>query len=253
MRLGQLARKLSLRPSQVVDFLAASNIESAEGSNTRLDDNHVVQIVQHFSPERLGEILRTKSPEEIILETRVEEMPVDVAVVPVVQEEVNQHVSDELQTELLETVPADSEVIRVQKVELAGLKVLGKIELPEPKKKEAPLTDKTAANDKPENKERSLKNRDKQNQRNREQRTRRNPVEVQRQREQHELEEKRKIELEREKEKRKQHYHNKVKQVTQQPVKRAKLVNKTSVRATSAKTQPVPKTWIGKFLRWWTT
>jgi hypothetical protein len=261
MRLGQLARKLSLRPSQVVDFLAASNIESEEGSNTRLKDDHVEMIVKHFAPERFEEILRPVIPEETIVEKTIqstEEIPTDEAPVvslPNEADEAPQQASEAVSIEPIELSAADAEVIRVQKIELAGLKVLGKIELPEPKKKEAAAEGEATDENKPQKRERSSKDRDKQTLRNREQHTRRNPVEAQRQREQREREEKRKAELEREKEKRKQHYHNKVKQVNQQPAKRAKLAKETSVVSNpkSNNTRPAPKTWLGKFLRWWTT
>ncbi|HET9052526.1 MAG TPA: hypothetical protein VFM90_00020, partial [Cyclobacteriaceae bacterium] len=63
-------------------------------------------------------------------------------------------------------------------------------------------------------------------------------------------EEKRMAALEREKEKRKNHYHNKVK--VKQP-KRPKPIKEVTAAKKPADTRPVPKTWVGKFLRWWTT
>jgi hypothetical protein len=57
MRLGQLARKLALRPSQIVDFLAARQIYLEEGSNAKLKDESVENIVRHFAPEKLQEIV----------------------------------------------------------------------------------------------------------------------------------------------------------------------------------------------------
>lgn len=252
MRLGQLARKLSLRPSQLVDFLAANNIESEEGSNTRLEDSHVEMIVQHFAPESLAEILKPSVTDEVITESIVDETPLpETTQLP---EEAEQSLPEESQPEPLELSAGEPEVIRVQKIELAGLKVLGKIELPEPKKKEAPAEGEAAEQDVTEKKERPSRHSGKQKQhpRNREQRAWRNPIEIQRQREQREQEEKRKAELEREKEKRKQHYYNKVKQVTQQP-KRTKAAKEITVPKKPVDMRPVPKTWFGKFLRWWTT
>jgi hypothetical protein len=52
MRLGQLARKLSLRQSALVDFLAQQQIQIDGGSNTRIEDDHVVLIMKHFAPEQ---------------------------------------------------------------------------------------------------------------------------------------------------------------------------------------------------------
>ena len=49
MRLGQLARKLAIRPSQIVDYLSTHQIYLEEGSNAKLNDEHVDRIVQHFA------------------------------------------------------------------------------------------------------------------------------------------------------------------------------------------------------------
>lgn len=253
MRLGQLARKLSLRPSQLVDFLAANNITSEEGSNTRLEDNHVEMIVLHFAPESLAEIMKPSMPEEVV---SVLEEPAVVEIPLPEVEHIQEEISEVIVEESPESLPSaidDSEVIRVQKIELAGLKVLGKIELPEPKKKETPVEGEATEQTQGEKTDRSSKNTNKRKQQPRksEQRVWRNPVEVQRQRELRELEEKRKAELEREKEKRKQHYHSKVKQVAQP--KRTKPVKENPVAKKPVDKRPAPKTILGKFFRWWTS
>lgn len=263
MRLGQLARKLSLRPSQLVDFLAASNIESEEGSNTRLDDSHVEMIVQHFAPGSLVDILKPASAEEQIsaVDTEVE-VPTETEVVITEAEKaaVSTQTNEEQLTSIIESEPREltaeeHEVIRVQKIELAGLKVLGKIELTETKKKEKSVEGETAS---PElnadrRERRSYKSGKEKSPRDREQHKRRNPIELQRQREAREQEERRKAELERDKEKRKQHYNSKVKQASLQP-KRVKPLKTASVQKKQpVDNRPKPKTLLGKFLRWWTT
>lgn len=249
MRLGQLARKLSLRPSQLVDFLSEKNIETQEGSNARLDDVHVEWIIQEFAPERLEEILHPIA-EEKLPEVIVEE---SVAIEPEITTEVKQEepVAETEDQPASEVKQEEPEVIRVQKIELSGLKVLGKIDLPEPKKKEV-KTDESGADATQSDKRKSGGSaKSKHQRRERDQRNLRNPLEVQRQREAREREEKRKADLEREKEKRKHHYQNKVKQV-QQP-KRVKPAKETAVVKKPVDTRPVPKSWLGKFLRWWTT
>lgn len=250
MRLGQLARKLSLRPSQLVDFLAANNVASEEGSNTRLADEHTEMIVRHFSPESLEEIMKPAVEEashaeivSVIESTQIEE-PVQLEAAEEIEEAV---IPIE---EKSEDIQAEPEVIRVQKIELSGLKVLGKIDLPEPKKKE-PKTegDTTSSEEKPERKEKNT--RGKQPRTERDQRSWRNPLEVQRNREARELEERKKAELEREKERKKSHYQNKVKQV-QRP-RKEKTVKEAVVVKKPVDKRPAPKTWLGKFMRWWTT
>ncbi len=246
MRLGQLARKLSLRPSQLVDFLASNNIQMEEGSNARLADEHTKLIIQHFAPESMEEIMKPAAKElpqpesDSVLEEPVLAQPEQTAQEPI-------HVTTEDKLIEQQTEP---EVIRVPKIELSGLKVLGKIDLPEPKKKESKPEEESTTEDqqKPERKS-SVKS--KHPRRERDQRTWRNPLEVQRQREARELEEKRNADIEREKEKRKHHYQNKVKQVTQP--KRTKPAKQTSTVKRPLDARPVPKSWIGRFLRWWTT
>jgi hypothetical protein len=245
MRLGQLARKLSLRPSQLVDFLAESNIITEEGSNTRLADDHTEMIVRHFAPERLEEITKPATEEIILVESApIIEEPVQI------EETESQNPVALIEESSEDTQPeAEPEVIRVQKIELSGLKVLGKIDLPEPKKKESKAEGETSSGEeRPERKGRNPKS--KQPRTERDQRTWRNPLEVQRKREARELEERKKAELEREKEKKKNHYQSKVKQV-QRP-KKDKAV-KATVAIKKPDTRPVPKTLLGKFLRWWTT
>ncbi len=262
MRLGQLARKLSLRPSQVVDFLAAQHIETEEGSNTRIDDVHVEQIVRHFAPERLDEIFNETPADDVTVaplqeQVGISEEEIETEVTPEITPNETQTMQQPVETETqAEPVVVDGEVIRVQKVELAGLKVLGKIELPEPKKKEPVVVVEGETETQPadERRERRTKNpaRQKNQRNNREQRAWQNPLEVQRQREAREQEEKRLAELEREKEKRKRHYHSKVKQA-QPKAKRTKGTAHEAAVSTQATKHPTPKTWFGKFLRWWTT
>jgi hypothetical protein len=255
MRLGQLARKLALRPSQIVDYLATLQILPEEGSNARLSDDLTERVIMHFSPERLNEILtrEEKSPEPVT-PVPVEEVPVDNRI----DEEV---VSVEpVQTSVVESAGEKPEVIKAPKVELSGLKVLGKIELPEPKKKTTPVSETTEevepANHeipltktpqvKTERKEKISKSRE-----NYTQRPARNPIAEQRERKAREEEEKRKAKAERDKEKRTQYYLQRVK--TGQPTKAVKIVSEPTETFELKEVKPAPKTWLGKFLRWLNT
>lgn len=252
MRLGQLARRLSLRPAQIVDFLANKNIQIDLSSNTRLDEDHVSIIVQHYAPESLATI--ESEPDEV-----EETVPVMAVTKPVVnQEVVQQSVSEEPQT------AEEIEVIRVQKIELSGLKVLGKIELPEPKKKELVgeqnpeevvegLAEERPAIEQPV-KARNLNRKPthQSRERSQQQRSWKNPQELQREREARVAEEKKRRAIELERDRRKKHYEEKVKSAPQP--KRVKPPNaQPEVKKKPIDTRPVPKTWFGKFLRWWTT
>ena len=237
MRLGQLARKLSLRPSQIIEFLAQQNIQLEDNSNTRIDDQHVETVVRYFAPASLEQIIAEPDEIEEVKEmadaTPVEE-PLSTENVPV------------------DDVPniSEPEIIRVQKIELSGLKVLGKIELPEPKKKESPQEAQEGSDAPQEKSPANDKRRPKQVKDRRQQRPWKNPVEQQREREARAAEEKRRAETEREKERRKRHYEKKRK--VQVKPKQLKVVTEKVVFK-KADTRPVPKTWFGKFLRWWTT
>jgi hypothetical protein len=255
MRLGQLARKLALRPSQIVDYLAAKQIFPDEGSNARLSDEVTERVVLHFAPARLNEIMMVedKNPEPISVVTPIPEEP---------------EIGSEEEIVLAETASTSEiegtdgkqevEVIKAPKVELSGLKVLGKIELPEPKKKSAPVTETIEGEEAPaeqipvtEKRSRRSEPRVTNQQRNYTQRTERNPIALQREQKAREEEEKRKAKLEREKEKRTQYYLQRVK--TGQPTKSAKIVSEPTESFSLKEEKPAPKTWLGKFLRWLNT
>jgi len=259
MRLGQLARKLTLRPSQIVDYLSAQQIFPEEGSNTRLTDEMTERIVLHFAPQRLNEIITVeeKSPEP---------NPEPIQEQPVISnaEEVIAVVDTPFSTrvEVIEENPSEDkpEVIKAPKVELSGLKVLGKIELPEPKKKAESVAESAqAVEGEPEKiqvmekKQRKPEPRVSLQQRseNYTQRPSRNPIVIQREQKAREEEEKRKDKQEREKEKRTQYYLQRVK--TGQPTKSVKIVSEPVESYQAKEVKPKPKTWLGKFLRWLNT
>lgn len=227
MRIGQLARRLGIPPSDILGFLANNNIETESGANSRLEETAVSMIIRHFAPEKMSEPL--EEPADEVVE---EPTPsVDETAVP----------------------EAPPEVIRVTKVELQGLKVLGKIELPGKKKVEeqesTPVPEGTESPERPERTERPERapRREFQKRDNRrDSREWKNPLEQKRQREAREAEEKKREQAERLKEKRTNHYYNKVKSV---PTKAVRKVEEQTV-VEELETKEPPKTIIGKFLRW---
>ncbi len=232
MRLGQLARKLALRTTDLVAFLNQHQITIDSGNNTRLEDSHVKMIIHHFAPDL---------SEEKITEALVEPDPVEPEVpLAVINAPEAPVPTPEPHTEIVTEVP---ETIKAPKIELAGLKVLGKIELPEPKKKE-PKPEEVPQN---ESGRKTFNNR-----RDRQASApRRNPISAQREREQREAEAKRQLELEKLKEKKALHYQRKVK--PQPPVKRARLIDEPVEEFSAQELREPPKTWLGKFLRWLNT
>lgn len=240
MRLGQLARKLAVRPSQIVDFLSTKQIHLDEGSNARLEDSHLSVIVNYFAPERLNEILNINA-EETAPVTDTIEVILPVETIEVIEE-------TPLPEPLANIVEQKIEVIKAPKVELTGLKVLGKIDLPEPKKKEVTLKDQPTEEQPAEEKVKSRASVKRNNARDRQpsEKPWKNPIAQQREREVREAEEKRREALEREKEKRRQHYLGKVK--TSQPTKAARLYEEQAEE--TVRQEVKPKTLWGKFIKW---
>lgn len=226
MRIGQLARRLGVPPTEILGFLGTQNIETEGGANSRIADDIVVKVINQFAPEKLSEIMATPV-EEPVVEAPVVETP------EVVEEIIEAPVGEEKQPEA-ET----PEVIRVAKVELAGLKVLGKIELPEPKKKAEPAAETSLPAETPR---KEFRKRD-----DRREREWRNPIEQKRQQEQREAEQKKKEKAERLKEKRTNHYYSKVKSV---PTKAVRRVEEQVVVEDIDVKEPA-KGIFGKFLRW---
>jgi hypothetical protein len=239
MRLGQLARKLSLRPSQLVDFLATKQINLEEGSNARLQDEHVTAIVTYFAPDRLQEIVNQSKAEEVVVEVTPEVIPEPVEI----KEEMEVVIENVQQQE-----PQEVELIKAPKVELTGLKVLGKIELPEPKKKEEPVQSESNPEEQKEkvNTRPAKRNAPSRTDRQPNQRPWQNPIALQREREQREAEEKRKEALEREKERKRMHYLSKVKT---EPTKVTRIFDEPKEVKAKVVVAP-PKTLWGKFVNW---
>lgn len=248
MRLGQLARKLALRPSQIVDYLAANQIFPDEGSNAKLSDELTEKIVLHFAPTRLNEIMEAeeKMPEPAITQEIEEIVAATENAEPITQKE--QIVADTTPENLSEK----PEVIKAPKVELSGLKVLGKIELKETRKKEQAATESESEEATPAVEKKPEPSRPRRPQpRRREQGESqwRNPIALQREREAREAEAKRKKEAEQEKERRTLNYQKRIKPVQQ--VKSSKFYEeKEAPTPKKSKQEEKPRTLLGRFLRW---
>lgn len=241
MRLGQLARKLSVRPSQIVDVLAKHQQFLEDGSNAKLTDNLVKQLVLHFAPDRLNEIMAVQTQEEPEPQPETEAVVAEVVVEKV---EPQPQVVVEAKPELAD----DNETIRAPKVELAGLKVLGKIELPAPRKKEEPKAEgENQAEQKPKREPKDKPRKPVE----RTEKQWRNPVAQQRDAEAREKEERRKKALEEEKERKRINYLNKIKHT--QPVKAVRLYDEADEVQVELKPEQKPRTWVGKFLKWLNT
>jgi hypothetical protein len=241
MRLGQLARKLAIRPSQIVDFLSSHQIYLEEGSNAKLYDEHVDRIVQYFAPDRLNEI-----EAEIRTEAVTEKKE---ALVGIVEPTLG---TENLKTENVESVTSTNqekpEVIKAPKVELSGLKVLGKIELIEPKKKEKLASSEETKTETQEKVRPGRKQIPIKEKKETAQQPWRNPIALQRERDAREAEEKKREAAEREKEKRKEHYLKKVK--VGQPTKPARIFDEALEPQISHMPEKRRLSIWGRFMKW---
>lgn len=225
MRLGQLARRLAIKTDEIVRHLASRQITIESGNNTRLDEAHVELILQEFAPA--NEVLQNEinvepdRPEPMVTNTEPD--------APLLEQSVSEP------SEILETIKAP-------KVELAGLKVLGKIDLPEKKKPEQPeATEATQAPSPPPR--RPYKS-------NSQPRAWKNPISIEREREERLKREKLNAQREEEKDRRKEFYLKRIK--PQGPTKRARMVDEEMIEMSPLEPE-APKTWFGRFIRWLNT
>lgn len=240
MRPAQLARKIGISPGDLADWLNTT-ASPLENSNARLSDEQVGLAIQHFAPARATELWAFVRQEPEAAETPVSAEPI---VEPATEE--SPVVATEVPAETPPATPLPDgpiEVIKAPKVELAGLKVLGKIELPETKKKAETPEGEAGATESPRE-ERRRDNRRRDN--GRTQRRDSNPIAQQREREAREKEERRRQQLEQEKERKTNNYYKRVKPAN--PTRRARVVDEPVDEMPA--TAPPPKSLWGKFLRW---
>ncbi len=163
MRLTTLARKLKITPSKLIDFLFEHDFQVDKGVNTKLNEETVLFIKSHFEleeeiesiPEQQEEKEIEADPKEKIenlkesTETNNEKPATSDIAIPIDSEPKQEEKHDEspLATaelkagtieDLEEGKAEEIDLIKVKKVKLEGIKVVGKIELPEKQKKEAP-------------------------------------------------------------------------------------------------------------------
>jgi hypothetical protein len=233
MRLGQLARKLNVGPNQIVEFLATQNIVIETGANTRIHQDYVLLATRHFGQDM---------PVEGSLDEAIENH-VDVSSEPSVVPNAEQ--IEESQEENAASDPAieKAEVIKAPKIELSGLKVLGKIELPELPKKEPQAVNENTPRQKDIGKER----RPRDVRRN----TSKNPIALQREQEAREARKKREEENKNRKERRTQNYLKKVK--APQPTKAVRIFKEETQQMSAHELQEPPKSLWGRFVKWLTT
>ncbi|WP_425391644.1 hypothetical protein [Ekhidna sp.] len=285
MRIGQLARKHDIPVQEIISFLEEETGEKFH-PNAKLFDAIEEKLFDRFdlSPDPIvepaDEVIPEASDDPSSPETKLDSEPetpeADIASVDgelevpdpelttdqslgEIKEELPKPNEDEvIQTDKLlallesEDTPADLDkikLIKAPKKELSGLKVLGKVDLPEPKKKEEKGDGKSEQTD-------ARGQRKRRPQLSEEEREKRR-LKAKRKKEAYEArQEKRKKEQEaqRLKELKAKHYKAKIQKTpvkkTNKPTKQAQTESKIT---TQKESRPAPKTWIGKWWRWMNT
>lgn len=131
MRLGQLSRKLDLKPTEIRELIRKEfNVEIDLDPNTRLEDAHADAIAAKYQPtvEQAKEPL--KQPE-----TAVETHPLHTPIEVPHYHEASHTTEPKENPDAFIPLPVDptAELIKAPKIKLEGLKVVGKIDLPKPK------------------------------------------------------------------------------------------------------------------------
>lgn len=142
MRLGQLSRQLEVSSDQIAKLLNDNFREVSSHPNVKLTDEELDFVQNHFPPPVKA---KTPEPAPVLEAPTIEESPLEVDEVDVKAEEVEKETPEFVESlrpqfiSLEEEFLAQTDGLELYKTEkpvLEGLKVVGKIELPEPVIKE---------------------------------------------------------------------------------------------------------------------
>ena len=257
MRLGQLSRKLDVDSSTIVKMLHEHFREVNNHPNVKVLDEEVEFLTQKFAPappvvtpeaETETSLNEEVEPVEAVLEEPVAPKAEKPAFVESLRPKViNLESEFDKQKQELETFKAE-------KPELQGLKVLGKIDLPEPKPK-APKEPKKEKDQKGTQtiNERGARNRyDKKGGRRN---SNRNPVETERKRAEQKAKRQKEQEQQKLKEQKKKHYEETVKSKIADKPKKKKKKKFVQQQVANAQAQPnkkaaTPTNPLARFWRW---
>ena len=295
MRLGQISRKLGVSQTEIVRYLSGKNLPIEEGSNVKLGEAHVRALYAHFAPSEVvdfgqrdeehsgSSVDKTNQwPSDSMPEEQKADKPDEAG--PVVNLPVENSSTETTSAGVVPNTssPEQNETIRAPRIELAGLKVIGKIDLPQPKKKDPAASEDTAkelavegllpegqssvissgdaaagnaAPDTGKAKERPNRRDGRRDDKRRpmgkqprDQRSYKNPIAAQREREMEEERQRRKEKAAQEKERRTQNYQKRVKH--QPPTKAVRIIEEPLEQINESTFDSKPTSWFGKFMKW---
>ena len=255
MRLGQLARKLEVESSAIVKILKENFREVNNHPNVKIEDEELEFLTKHFTPVQAQVVQETEvshEPEISKEESTTLEAPEIKEDTPAFIESLRPKVIT-LEEEF-NAKKKELESFKAEKPELEGLKVIGKIDLPEPKPK-APKEPKESDKSKGTRtiNERSARQR---NQKKGKRNDIRNPVETARKRAEFKSKKEKEEQLKKLKEQKKKHYEENVKAKVSEKSKRKKkkkFVEQQSVQTNNSnQKKPIQKSGnpIVRFWKW---
>lgn len=274
MRLGQLSRKLNVKSGEIIARVEKKfDVTIKDHPNCKIPDEFLVDLLSHFEDNR------PSTEKELVVE-EVEEKNAETPSVESVEEEkkvadsseneapnTNEEISaSNLQEDDHELIIEEG-VIKAPKPEIEGVKVVGKIDLPEPKKEseeekdrennETDSADSSESSDRTEEKEKTVRSRA-QGKKNRPKRKTKEVLshEEKKKREEARYRKEQEAKKKREKELKRKNYEKlmqeKAASVTSK--KSSKRKKKRPTKSTKREAmKEEPKTLWGKFMRWLNT
>lgn len=156
MRLGQLSRQLKIETKDIVKFLGKEKIEVEDNPNTKLDESQINLVEAHFQVEEekiedkpepafqsiLDAEHQPQNKENNNIETekeeKVSELPkkIDLSKFETKKSQTSKEKNFFPAEDPKEEEIVKAELLPTEKIQLGGIKVVGKIDLPEKPKKE---------------------------------------------------------------------------------------------------------------------
>jgi hypothetical protein len=292
MRLGQLSRKINIKSTDIVEFIEKEFNDTIKNHpNCKVPDEYLTSIQSNFLIEDIED--STHEEEESLDEITTKE-PVEITSEPEPTEQQNE-ADDDDQEEIKHDEPTEKEdksdsvkdidtedndvheliieegVIKAPKPEVEGIKVVGKIDLPEPNEEtsesaeednsEGDVEKAHVPQDTPVKKDidsnREDKNKDKRSPNKKKSNSKSRPsLEEKKKRQEERYKKEQAAKKKREKEKKKENYEKMMKEKSSAPKKSiAKKQKKSNKKPDSQNkvSKDQPKTIWGKFMRWLNT
>ncbi|HET8860299.1 hypothetical protein [Marivirga sp.] len=276
MRLAQAARKLSITTEDIIDFLEIRGIIVEKDSNTKLEEKAVQMLWKYFEVEEENKAelqvfkeedetsaLKEEAKEKENIEKPVDDLQDKIEESTVEEEEdksnqieaEKERESDKKSFKTVDELLEDGGndvghdfVIKAPKVELKGLNVVGKIELPEPK----PKNESSKKKDEESKSKKSIQRPSSRKTIERRQQRELSPTEIRKREKQKEARKREQAEKEK-KQKREKFYKEKILKPKQIEQKAKPKKKKSTPIEPEIEQRPKPKTVLGKFWRWLNT